>query len=71
MILDTDLALLYSPSDNMTRKKRGKSFGLLITEEIMNHYGGRMDIMSMKDRGTIVRLYIPTNAAGGTNEKEL
>jgi two-component system nitrogen regulation sensor histidine kinase GlnL len=60
-----------SSSDNMTRKKRGKGFGLLITEEIMNHYDGRMDIKSMKDRGTTVRLFIPTNAAGGTNEKKL
>ena len=43
----------------------------MITEDIMNRYGGRMDIKSMKDRGTTVRLYIPANAAGGTNEKEL
>lgn len=58
-------------SVNVTKKNRGKGFGLLITEDIMSRYGGRMDIKSMKDRGTTVRLYIPANAAGGTNEKKL
>ena len=43
----------------------------MITEGIMNYYGGHMDIKSKKDRGTTVRLYIPANAAGGTNEKKL
>jgi len=43
----------------------------MITEEIMNYYGGRMAIKSIKDRGTTVKLYIPTNVAGGTDEKEL
>jgi len=60
-----------SSSVNVTKKNRGKGFGLLITEDIMNCYGGRMDIKSIKDRGTTVRLYIPANAAGGTNEKKL
>jgi two-component system nitrogen regulation sensor histidine kinase GlnL len=58
-------------SEKVTSGKSGKGFGLVITEEIMNNYGGRMDIKSMKDRGTTVRLYIPTNSTGGTNEKEL
>jgi two-component system nitrogen regulation sensor histidine kinase GlnL len=53
-----------------TQKNRGKGFGLLITEDI-KYYGGRMDIKSMKDRGTTVRLFIPANAAGGTDEKKL
>ena len=43
----------------------------MITEDIINRYGGHMDIKSMKDRGTTVKLYIPTNVAGGTDEREL
>lgn len=57
-------------SGNTSIGKKGKGFGLNITEEIINCCGGRMDITSKRGRGTTVRLYVPVNAAGGTNEKK-
>ena len=55
-------------SGTMTRGKKGKGFGLIITAEIMKLYGGRLDITSTEGKGTSVKLYIPVNTAGGTNE---
>ncbi len=52
----------------VTRGKKGKGFGLIITEDIMKLYGGRMEIHSTKGRGTSVKLYIPANTVGGTDE---
>lgn len=50
--------------------KRGKGFGLIITEEIMNSCCGHMDIRSRKGKGTSVRLFIPAVATGGAHEKK-
>ncbi|OGW29858.1 MAG: hypothetical protein A2X59_10735 [Nitrospirae bacterium GWC2_42_7] len=55
-------------SNNTTKRKKGKGFGLFITEEIMNYYNGRLKIQSVKGRGTSAKLYIPAYTAGGTNE---
>ena len=38
---------------------KGKGFGLFITREILKYYGGKLEIMSEKDRGTTVRLFLP------------
>lgn len=40
-------------------KKNGRGFGLFITREILNHYGGHMEIKSKKGEGTTVRLCFP------------
>ena len=55
-------------SDATTGRKKGKGFGLLITKEIMKYYDGRLNIQSVKGRGTVVKLYIPAYTAGGTDE---
>jgi len=57
-------------SESSARRKKGKGYGLAITEEILNQCGGRMHINSRKGLGTSVRLYIPTNAPGGTIEQK-
>lgn len=41
------------------RQKNGKGFGLLLTREILEFYGGRMEIDGARNRGTSVRLYLP------------
>ncbi len=37
----------------------GRGFGLYITDEIIKHYGGHVEIDSKKDVGTTIRLFIP------------
>ena len=53
-------------SDSTTRRKKGKGFGLLITKGIMDYYDGRLNIQSVKGRGTVVKLYIPAHTTGET-----
>jgi two-component system, NtrC family, nitrogen regulation sensor histidine kinase GlnL len=55
-------------SDITIRRKKGKGFGLLITKGIMDYYGGRLNMQSVKGRGTVVKLYIPAHTIGGANE---
>lgn len=57
-------------SGDSTKRKKGKGYGLAITEEILNQCGGRMHIHSKKGLGTSVQLYIPTHASGGTSEQK-
>lgn len=40
-------------------KGKGKGFGLFITREILQYYGGNLEIKSKKGSGTTVRLYLP------------
>ena len=58
------------PADRASAKiaaeKKGKGFGLLLTEEILNNCGGHMDMRSIENKGTAVRLYIPAHAGGGS-----
>lgn len=46
------------PSGN----NESKGFGLFITREILQCYGGRLEIKSQKDAGTAVRLYLPVGS---------
>ncbi len=40
-------------------KENGRGFGLFITHEILNHYGGHVEIDSKKNIGTTIKLFIP------------
>jgi two-component system nitrogen regulation sensor histidine kinase GlnL len=40
--------------------EKGRGFGLFITQEILRHYGGHLEIDSRENRGTTVKLYIPS-----------
>lgn len=44
---------------HMPSKDKGKGFGLFITHEIIQYYGGQMEIKSKKGAGTTVKLYLP------------
>lgn len=39
--------------------EQGRGFGLFIAREIVQYYNGHLEIVSTKDRGTAVRLYLP------------
>lgn len=45
------------------RKGEGRGFGLFITREVLQHYGGHMEIQSIRGEGTTVRLFIPAEPA--------
>jgi len=51
----------YAPTEG-----GGKGFGLLITREILRHYGGHLEIKSRKGKGTTAILYIAAYKEGGT-----
>lgn len=44
----------------LTGKKGGRGFGLFITREILQYYGGSLQIISRKGTGTTVRLSLPS-----------
>jgi two-component system nitrogen regulation sensor histidine kinase GlnL len=46
--------MLESPSG-----KNGRGFGLFLTRETMQYYGGQVEIRSPRGQGTTVRLYLP------------
>lgn len=51
-------------------EKKGKGFGLFITREILKYYGGHLEIKSVKDMGTKVRLYLPEKKKYGQTVPE-
>lgn len=52
-------------SESMRKKlfpageRKGRGFGLFITEEILNHYGGHIEIESKVNVGTTISLFLP------------
>jgi two-component system nitrogen regulation sensor histidine kinase GlnL len=67
-ISDTGSGVFSSPQ-HAPMEGGGKGFGLLITREILRHYGGHLDIKSRKGKGTTAILYIAAYKKGGTNEQ--
>lgn len=47
-----------------TSNDRGRGFGLFITREILQYYGGHLEIKSSRSTGTTVRLYFPASGQG-------
>jgi two-component system nitrogen regulation sensor histidine kinase GlnL len=50
----------------MSTEKKGRGFGLLITRETLRYYGGHLEIKSVTNSGTTVRLYLPVKQAERT-----
>jgi len=46
-------------------EKEGRGFGLFITREILQYYGGHLEIKSRKGTGTTIRLHLPAKKARG------
>lgn len=63
MISDTGKGMSGSAEDafSIFRKERGRGFGLFITREILQYYGGYLEVKTEKGSGTTVRLCIPAN----------
>ncbi len=54
-ISDSRIESLAAPSQT----GQGRGFGLFITREILQYYGGHLEITSRKGRGTVIRLSLP------------
>jgi len=50
-------------STRLPEATKGRGYGLFITREILQYYGGRLEINSDIGRGTVVRLYVPAKTA--------
>jgi two-component system nitrogen regulation sensor histidine kinase GlnL len=61
-ISDTGPGITDKTLDELTsaQKENGRGFGLFITDEILKHYGGRLEMDSKKNAGTTIKLIIPT-----------
>ncbi|MFZ5997641.1 MAG: two-component system sensor histidine kinase NtrB [Nitrospirota bacterium] len=44
--------------------EQGRGFGMFIAREILRYYNGHLEILSKKDTGTTVRLYLPIMREG-------
>ena len=53
---------LAMPSES---EKEGRGFGLFIAREILQYYGGYLDIKSRKGTGTTIRLFLPADKNRG------
>lgn len=60
-ISDTGPGITDKTLDDLTsgQKENGRGFGLFITDEILKHYGGSLEMESRKNAGTTIKLYIP------------
>jgi len=66
-ISDTGPGMATKNPDDITLSSNssGRGFGLSITYEILNHYGGHLEIDGKKDVGTTITLFIPYENAVG------
>ena len=51
----------------VAKRTRGRGFGLFITREILQSYGGSMEMNSKKSGGTVARLYLPVQGKKRTD----
>ena len=57
-ISDTGPGMADNGLGDISPETRGRGFGLFITREILQYYGGFLEIKSRKGAGTAVRLYL-------------
>jgi len=64
-VTDTGPGLTHETLENQTfeRKEKGRGFGLSITDEILKHYGGHIEIDGRKNEGTTISLFIPCRSS--------
>ena len=60
-ISDTGPGITDKTLDELTsaQKENGRGFGLFITDEILKHYGGHLEMDSKRNAGTTIKLIIP------------
>lgn len=54
-----DSAIMKSIPFSIKSREKGKGYGLFITHEILQYYGGHMKIRTKKGKGTTVMMFLP------------
>jgi signal transduction histidine kinase len=52
-----DLARIFEPF--FSTRKKGTGLGLWVTQDIVRHHGGRIDVMSEPGKGTAFMIILP------------
>jgi two-component system nitrogen regulation sensor histidine kinase GlnL len=68
-VSDSGAGILEASPDAplVAKRTRGRGFGLFITREILQSYGGSMEMNSKKGGGTVARLYLPVQGKKKTD----
>ncbi len=56
-ISDEDLTRIFEPF--FSTRKKGTGLGLWVTQDIVRHHGGRIEVTSIVNRGTTFRIVLP------------
>jgi signal transduction histidine kinase len=56
-ISDEDLTRIFEPF--FSTRKKGTGLGLWVTQDIVRHHGGRIEVSSIVNRGTTFRIVLP------------
>ncbi len=56
-ISDEDLARIFEPF--FSTRKKGTGLGLWVTQDLVRHHGGRIEVTSVLNRGTTFRIVLP------------
>jgi signal transduction histidine kinase len=52
----------------VTSRKEGVGLGLFVTQKLLAHYGGRIEVLRTGPQGTSLRLYLPLESVPASNE---
>ncbi|HEY2931483.1 MAG TPA: ATP-binding protein [Acidobacteriota bacterium] len=65
-IPETDLERIFEPF--FSTRKKGTGLGLWVTQDIISHHGGKIDVNSAEGKGTTFKIILPLESA--VSEKE-
>jgi signal transduction histidine kinase len=58
-ISDEDRSRIFEPF--FSTRKKGSGLGLWVTQDIVRHHGGHIEISSVMNRGTTFRIFLPVS----------
>lgn len=64
-----DLERIFEPFFS-TRKKGGTGLGLWVTQDLVRHHGGRIEVMSEEGRGTTFQIILPIDSPALDEDEE-
>ncbi len=66
-ISEDDLALIFEPF--FSTRKRGTGLGLWVTQDIIRHHGGRIEVTSNVGKGTTFQIILPVDSPALEDDK--
>ena len=68
-ILDDHLQKIFDPFFSTKSKTEGTGLGLAIAKAITTRHKGKIEVISIKGRGTIFNIFLPVDTNGSNKEK--